>query len=90
MWGVYKKKKICWTYWLVNQLLACSTASAGPLTHGHVITQITITCGISQSSLSSMRYVGMIHFTKQAFTRGEVIDVHCNLKHAHERSCWIK
>ena len=37
-----------------------------------------------------MRYVRMIHFTKQAFTHGEVIYVHYNLKHAHERSCWIK
>ena len=74
----------------MNQLLDYSTASTGPLTHCHVITQIAIALSISQSSLSSMRCVRMIHFTKQAFTRGEVIDAHFNLKHAHKRSCWIK
>ena len=62
----------------------------GLLTHGHMITQIAIALGISQSSLSSMRCVRLIHFTKQAFIRGEVIDACFNLWHARERSCWIK
>ena len=74
----------------MNQLLDCSIASTGPLTHGYMITQIAIAFSISQSSLSSMIYAGIIHLTKQAFTHGEVIDVHYNLKHAHEHSYWIK
>ena len=57
IWCVHEKKPICWSHWLLNQLLDCSNHSAGPLTRGHVITQIAITFDMSQSSFSSMRCV---------------------------------
>ncbi|EEF47912.1 conserved hypothetical protein [Ricinus communis] len=32
----------------------------------------------------------LVHFTKNAFLRGEVIDDAFHLKHAQDRTCWIK
>ena len=82
IWCVLEKKPICWPHWILNQMFDCSNHSTSPLTHDHVITQIALAFNVSQSLLSSMRCVRLIHFTKQAFTYGEVIDTNFNLKHA--------
>eukprot|EP00257_Ricinus_communis_P014282 XP_015571916.1 protein FANTASTIC FOUR 1 [Ricinus communis] len=62
----------------------------GSLTHGHLITPIAHALPISPSSLLSMKCVRLVHFTKNAFLRGEVIDDAFHLKHAQDRTCWIK
>ena len=68
MWCIHNKKQVSWTYWMFNQLLACTSHKDAPLTHGHVITIVAKALNIKLDNYTF--FVEHSYFTKQAFVRG--------------------
>ena len=86
MWCIHNKKKICWTYWIFNQLLSCAPHKDSPLTHGHVITIVAKALNIDLASYTCK--VECSYFTNHAFVRGEVVDVGFHMSPTWSHSCW--
>ena len=63
---------MCCTYWMFNQLLACTSRKDAPLTHGHLITIVAKALNVNLDNYT--HFVEHSYFTKQAFVRGEIVD----------------
>ena len=86
MWCVHNKKKVCWTYWIFNQLLSCTARKDAPLTHGHVVTIIAKALNVNLDDYTQI--IECSYFTNHAFVRGEVVAVAFRFIPACSHSCW--
>ena len=69
---------------MFNQLLACASCKDAPLTH--VITIVVKALNVNLDNYT--RFVEHSYFTKQAFVRGEIVDVVFHLIPPHFHSYW--